>query len=101
MKVILPRQSLEIVSFPVSTAPVDPSTLTHQVAVIDYAAQPIPGDWFNAPYVDPNVEVLIRSSDLAAAGGLVTLAVGRWRVWWRASSNPEFPVRQVGVVTVV
>jgi hypothetical protein len=101
MKIILPRQSLEIVSFPISTAPVDPATLTHQVAVVPPDTQPVGGDWFNAPFVDPNVEVLIRASTTAAAGGLVTLAVGRWRMWWRASSNPEFPVRQVGIVTVV
>ena len=99
MKVILPRQSLEFVSFPISTAPVDPASLTHEVAITEIDEQP--SVWETVTFADGLVQVLIRASTEAAAGGDFTLDVGRWRLWWRASSNPEFPVRPVGVVTVV
>lgn len=99
MSIVLPRQSLEVVSFPLSTSPVDPDTLDHEISVAAYDTQP--SDWVSAAFSEGKVRVLVRASDEAAAGGDVTLAVGVWRLWWRAASNPEFPVRQVGVLRVV
>jgi hypothetical protein len=69
------------------------------VAIVDEFAHP--SAWQNATYQDGEVRVLVRASLDAPAGGLFTLDVGRWRVWWKASSNPEYPVRQVGIVSVV
>lgn len=99
MSVRLPRTSLEYVTFPITTSPVDPSSLTHEVSVVGEYDQP--SGWAPASYLDGRVHLLVRASLDAAPGGDVTLDVGRWRVWWRSSSVPEVPVRQVGIVQVV
>lgn len=102
MSVTLPRETLEHIMFSVTSSPVPASSLTHQVAIIDEFDQPVdPTDWFTAAFVDEEVQVLVRASSVAPAGGDIELAVGRWRVWWRADSNPEFPARQVGILSVV
>ena len=101
MSVRLSRQSLEYLTFPLAISPVDPMTLSHEVAIIDELAQPQSTDWFGVNFIVDRVYVLVRASLDADPGGDITLTVGRWRVWWRALSNPEYPVRQVGVVQVV
>ena len=101
MRVTLPRETLEYLAFPITTSPVDAASLSHQVAIIDEFAHPVSGDWFAGTYTNAEVQVLVRASEDAPAGGDVELAVGRWRVWWRADANPEFPARQVGIVSVV
>lgn len=87
--------------FSVTSSPVPAASLTHQVAIIDEYAHPDTLDWFSGTFVDDEVQVLVRASDEAPAGGDVELAVGRWRVWWRSDANPEFPARQVGIISVV
>lgn len=99
MSVRLARQTLEYVLFPLDTAPVDPSILTHEVAVVPELDQP--SGWVGVSWVGGYVQTLVSASAEAPPGGDFTLDVGRWRVWWRAPSNPEFPVRQVGVIQVV
>lgn len=99
MSVSIPRESLEYVLFPLTTAPVDPASLTHEVAFVGEYDQP--SGWQTAAYTDGEVRVLVSASPAAPAGGIFTLDVGRWRLWWKSSSNPEYPVRQVGVVQVV
>lgn len=100
MSVRLSRQTREYVRFDLDAAPVDPSTLTHEVAIVDDLDQP--SGWVVCTYADGQVQALIRASLEAPSGGEdFTLDIGRWRVWWRAPSNPEFPVRQVGVIQVV
>lgn len=105
MSQVLDRQTLEFVRFPVVTAPVDPATLTHEVAVVDEFAQ-LPSVWVTVPYVNDAVEMLVRASldapDTVPPGGAdFTLAQGRWRVWWKTDSDPEYPVRRVGIIEVV
>jgi hypothetical protein len=87
--------------FAVSSSPVDAASLSHQVAIIDEFAHPATLDWFAGSYVDDEVQVLVRASADAPAGGDIELDVGRWRVWWKASANPEYPARQVGIISVV
>lgn len=99
MSVRLARQTLEYVLFPLDTSPVDASGLTHEAAIVDELAQP--SGWTAVSWADGFIQVLVSASLDATPGGDFTLAVGRWRVWWRAPSNPEFPVRQVGVIQVV
>lgn len=98
MSVTLPRESLEYLSFSVDTDPVDPASLVHEVAIVPELSQP--SGWTVAPYVDGKVLVLVRASTDAEAGGLFTLALGRWRLWWRSEAFTETPVRQVGVISV-
>jgi hypothetical protein len=99
MSAVLHRESLEYVLFPLTIAPVDPATLNHEVAVVGEFDQP--AGWVAASYVDGNIRFLVRASSSAPAGGVVTLDLGRWRVWWRTTSNPEEPVRWVGIISVV
>lgn len=101
MSACLPRESLEYVLFPITTSPVDPATLSHEVALVGEFEYPEALDWIAASYIDDQVAVLVRASTDAPAGGDITLAIGRWRIWWRALASPEFPVRQVGIVSVV
>lgn len=96
----IPRHSLEHIMFPLSTTPTDPSTLTHEVAVVPVTAQPAEPDWHPADYDGGNVLLLVRASTDAPAGGTVTLSPGRWSVWWRAQSTPEYPARLVGEFAV-
>lgn len=99
MPLTLARQTLEYVTFPLASSVVDPSTLSHEVAIVGTTSQP--SGWVPGDYVDDEVQVLVRASPDAPAGGVITLSVGRWRIWWRAAANPEFPVRQVGILNVV
>ncbi len=101
MSVTLPRESLEYLSFPITTSPVDASSLSHEVAIIDEFAHPVDADWETGTWADDEVQVLVRASPDAPVGGIFELDVGRWRVWWKADANPEFPARQVGIVSVV
>jgi hypothetical protein len=87
--------------FSVTSSPVDAAALSHQVAIIDEFEHPLVTDWFSGTWVDDEVQVLVRASADAPAGGDIELDVGRWRVWWKASANPEYPARQVGIVSVV
>ena len=101
MSVEIHRDSLEYVSFPLDTTPVDPALLTHEVAVIDPLDDPINTDWVTVTYGDDQVQILVRASVTAASNGEnVTLSVGRWRVWWRAQANPEYPTRNIGLIYV-
>lgn len=99
MSVELPQESLEYILFPVDTSPVDPTTLIHQISMTGEFSHPT--TWVTVPYVGNDVRVLVRASILAEPGGDVTLSVGRWRLWWRTDANPEEPVRQVGIISVV
>jgi hypothetical protein len=95
------RDSLEYVTFPLDTSPVDPTTLTHEVAIIDPRADPEPLDWVAVDYSDGLVHVLVRASLTADSNGEhFTLDVGRWRAWWRAQANPEYPTRNIGLLYV-
>jgi hypothetical protein len=87
--------------FAVTTSPVDAASLVHQVAIIGEYEHPETLDWFTGVYVSDEVQVLVRASTDAPAGGQITLDVGRWRVWWKSDANPEYPARQVGIVSVV
>jgi hypothetical protein len=101
LSVEIHRDSLEYVTFPLDTTPVDPTTLTHEVAVIDPRTDPEPPDWVAVDYSDGLVHVLVRASPTADSNGEdVTLDVGRWRVWWRAQANPEYPTRNIGLLYV-
>lgn len=104
MSVEIHRDSLEYVTFPLDTTPVDPTTLTHEVAIIDPRADPSdgpPSDWVAVDYSDGLVHVLVRASPTADSNGEhFTLAVGRWRAWWRAQANPEYPTRNIGLIFV-
>jgi hypothetical protein len=104
LSVEIHRDSLEYVTFPLDTTPVDPTTLTHEVAVIDAREDPTdapPSDWVPVLYEDGLVHILVRASLTAASNGEdVTLDVGRWRVWWRAQANPEYPTRNIGLLYV-
>lgn len=104
MSIEIHRDSLEYITFPLDTSPVDPATLTHEVAIIDPRADPSegpPSDWVAVDYEDGMVHALVRASTTAESNGEdFTLDVGRWRVWWRTQGNPEYPVRNIGVLFV-
>lgn len=99
MKVVMPRTSLEYVSFPILSSPVHPSAITHEVAITPNGEQPT--TWEPATYTNQRVRILVRASTEASAGGAVTLSVGLWEVWWRGISAPEIPVRRVGLLQVL
>lgn len=101
MSVEIHRDSLEYVTFPLDTSPIDPALLVHEVAIIDPLADPDTTDWVPVTYADDLVQVLVRASPSAASNGEdFTLEVGRWRLWWRAQANPEYPTRNIGLVFV-
>lgn len=98
----VPRHSLEYVFVDVTASPTAAADLDHEIAIVAEGTQPGASDWKTATWdaTETAAKLLVRMSTDADTGGSVTLSVGRWDVWWRTDSTPEYPARKAGVLTV-
>lgn len=96
------RHSLEYVLIPNLAGSDELASLTHEIAVVAEGTEPGASDWKAGTWdaTESAAKLLVRMSTSAQTGGAVTLSVGRWDVFWRASSTPEYPARFCGTIRV-
>ncbi|MFB7672929.1 hypothetical protein ACFC26_16125 [Kitasatospora purpeofusca] len=84
------RASTEYLQIPV-TAATDPTSYPVRIALIPSTTRPADADWHPATWTTiddiPHAQLLVGPD-----GGVLTLAVGRWRPWLDIEAGTEHPI---------
>ncbi|HEY9371461.1 hypothetical protein [Streptomyces sp.] len=95
-----PAITLEYFGVEITTSSVLDAQPVHLAFVdMDTASSPVSGDWKVAAWVG-TAGTTRTARVLLGPAGAVTLAPGKYMVWYKVTDSPEIPARPVGVLSI-